>query len=978
MIKLLSTIWIFFFIISFSYSLKLTEVYFDWSDEYVWIYSQNWFSWDIILSWAKKSNIQTYINIKPKEEIIIWDDGIQNYFSWFTDFKTWLTLSISDAKAIDIDLMYSWDVVDNFYVPVDIVDQLNNQTTAFWKVFSWNNEIIKAVENPINMKDWYIWNPWYVEWISNNIQNNNKDCNLTTWTILNCFIKLDSKDKDIYNMSFTWNKSFTWVNWFIDNKFYKTWLSLSTSSWWYIKAVWNYKNYTCTWSFYISKEINNWNNVNNTNNWNIILNEIHAWNKDIWEYVELKSFWNFSWNLIFSWFLRWDNTFTLPIQTYSWWILVLAKSYSWFVYTWNVIKVSNLSLKDNWWKLVIEKSGQVLDTVVYQDTSSRYYSYTSGDVRYFKKTWLDSPWFNFFVTKYYKKDQSYDCDILYQSFKKWKLNLNSKVSDDTLCWDNYRQVWTYSWWTVTWTCNPPSITINNQNQQIFFNIFSWDKLLCKDTYNFFYNEDTQSNTTSQTNLNCSIQIQWKDTYFFSDELLNFISLVNDKEIQNSNTNYTCKYFLDDNLLSEKCNPSSKNISSWLHKLKLSISSNTWLTCQTTMDLNNPTLSKDYIVSSFTVDDFKDIMEKVKSKYSDTSLKNIIEPLSYLYNQENYIKSLNSTELKQLISNINNKYTSEYTLKNIFEPIKYLYEKELISDIDNCAKLNSYELSSLTKKVSEKYKTDSTLKRIYDPIRFLYEKENNNFTWNDDKSDFTWNLHIIKLLPNPLWKDTWKESIVLSWDIIPWITIWTKTKKYILSNYSLTWNNYLFTWSFGFTNKAKCINLYKKENIIDTVCYVNAQEWKYINNLIRPTDKVLFKQNYIILDNKIIENKPFIDLKNKIKKAVKIIEKRFKNIISKNNKLKRDNDKLYQQFIKRLIQYYKYKNKYTNIKKTFIEKNKKKYKTIIEKNKKIKILKNINTFLKSFIVYSKKYIPKEYYRQYLDKYKQAIQWKKIRF
>ena len=982
MFKCFLFIFTYFFIISFSYSLKITEVYFDWTDEYIWIYSQNAFSWNIILSWAKKSNIKTYINIKTNKEIIIWDDGIQNYFSWFKAFKTWLSLSIPDTKSINIDLIYSW-WKDNFFVSEDKVKKLNDKKTAFEKVFSWNKETIQAVKTSIHMKKNYIWNPWYVSWVSKNINNNsNNNCSLFTWEILNCFIKLNYKNNNTYNLSFTWNKTFTWIHWFVDNKFYKTWLSLSTS-WWYIKAVWNYKEYICTWSFYINKLSQDI----NQNNWKLIINEIHAWNDNFWEYVELKSIWDVSWNILFKGFTYWDNIFTLPIKSFSWELIVLAKTYSWFVYTWNILKVPQLSLADNWWKLVIQEAGQVLDTAVYEDKNSRYYAYISGGVRYFEKTWPASPWYKTFVTNYYKKHKIYDCNIIFQSFTNGKLNLSSKVLDDKLCNNNYNQIWTYSWWTITWTCNPYPIDIKSQNQQIQFKIFSWEKLLCEDNYNFFYNKKVikkqriiqiKSDISSWKNLNCSIKIQWKDNYFFAWEPLNFISVVNNKEIQNSNTNYYCNYFLNNELLSNKCNPSSKNISPWLYNLKLSISSNTWLTCQTVVDLNIPEFSKDYIVNHFTIADFKNLIEKLKSKYVDSSLKTIIEPLSYLYNQENYIANLNSDELNQLVQKITDKYETNYTLKKIFNPIKYLYEKEEINDIENCSKLNSDELNQLVQKIVDKYKTNYTLKNIFNPIKFLYEKENYKFIRDKEIFDFTWNLHIVKILPNPVWKDFWKEVVILSWNFLTWISIWIKEKNYSLSNYSLTWKNYLFTWNFWLTNKSKCINLYYKEKVIDSICYINAKKWQYIKNLIRTKDKVIFKDDYIIVNNQLIENIPFIKLKEKIKDAINIIKKKFKALIDKNKKIKKNKEKTYEQLVKRLIQYNEYKNKYSFIKKELEDKNRKKYHKLIEKDKEIDKLNNINAFLKNFIVYVKKYIPKDIYGQYLDKYKQTKLWKKVRF
>lgn len=841
--KFFLTILSMFFVVSFSYSLKITEVYFDWRDEYIWLYSQEWFSWYIELSWAKNSNIKIFVDIKENEEIIIWDDDIQDYFSWFVTFSTWLSLSIKDTQAIDIDLIYSGSVVDNFYVPKEKVDQFDDKTTSFHKIFSQNNEIIEEVKNPVNTTWNIVWNPWYVQYERQNIEDNENDWqdenqdylnndnqeksddNTIQTKVLSCAIKLDSKQDNIYNLSFTWNVVYTWINWFIDNQFYGTWLTLS-SSWWYIKAVWHYDNHTCTWSFYID-----------------------------------------------------DNT-----------------------------------------------------------------------------------------------EQTYNCNIIYQSFNDWKLDLDLKVSNEKLCWSDYKQVWNYSWSITTWTCNPYPMDVWRENQQIEFKIFSWENIVCKDTYNFFYQENNIETTIESTQnlntLNCSIKIQWKDNYFFANDNINFITLVNDKEIQNSNDNYTCTYTLNWEILSNKCNPHSKKLKPWLHNIKLSIISNTWLTCQTTLQLNMPELSKDYIINNFNISDFQDIMQSLKSKYVDSSLKKIIQPLDYLYSIENITSSLNSQKLKQFVEKIKNKYKSENTLKEIFSPIDYLYKKEEIDDINYCAKLNSDQLKELTKKVSDKYKNNNTLEKIYEPIKFLYKQEIKSFTWN---------LQIESILPNPMWKDSWKEVIIISWTFWTWkLSVWDEKMKYILSNYSLTWQNYLFTWTFWLTNKWKCLNLYYEDIKVDSICYINSQEWKYITSFIKPSDDIIFKKDYIIVNNKIIENKPFVKLRKNVESKIDTIKHMFEDLKKENTKLKKDKEKMYKQIVKRLLQYNDYKKKYKTTKKELEEKNKEKYYKLIDKNNEIDKLNNIRIFLRSFIVHVKEYIPEEVYRQYLDNYKKVMLWEKVRF
>jgi hypothetical protein len=75
------------------------------------------------------------------------------------------------------------------------------------------------------------------------------------------------------------------------------------------------------------------------------------------------------------------------------------------------------------------------------------------------------------------------------------------------------------------------------------------------------------------NLNCYIKIQSKTDAFLAKDSINFITVINNKEIQNSNANYSCSYSLSGQILSNKCNPESMHLSGGLHKIDLSVSAN---------------------------------------------------------------------------------------------------------------------------------------------------------------------------------------------------------------------------------------------------------------------------------------------------------------------------------------------------------------------------------------------------------------------
>jgi len=831
---------IIFFFFSYTFSLKLTEVYFDGTNEFIWIYNEtnNSFSGSVYISWAKSSNINLNLNIDLKKEIIVWDN-IDNMLSGVQAYETWLWLSISDTKDINIQLLNeNGQVIDTFYVSWTKVNNLNNKKTSFSKIYSGSKWIVENTKVFKNNNSNYKINPWYV-FINSTTSNskNNTGSNLRT-----CFLLLKEKKQNTFSFVYTWNFKTTDIDWYLNNKKIWTWqnMSISLQKWISnIKAVWKNWNNSCIsfYSIYLDSIDNN--------NWKLKISEVHSKNDKFPEYIELKAYGNVSWDYEFINLWRWNSSITFPIKLYSWNLLLISKSYSWLVYTWNILLYSKMSLLDNGEKIIIRQNGQDIDNIDYK-WNSAYFSSYSWTVRLFYKNSTPSPGYETYINKY----------------AKW------------------------------------------------------------------------------TNLNCYTKIQTKTTPFLSKDSINFITVVNGKEIQNSNTNFSCKYILSWQVLSNKCNPSSLKLNSGLLPIKLEVIDKNGQTCQNTYYLNLP-------------------KENIK-----TYTKNIE------INTTNCI-TLSSTKLNDLVKLINNKYKSKTTLRKIFDPIKYIYTNQKPS-IEKCLLLNSNELAELNYKISQKYKSSYTLNKIFSKVDFTKYKSS---------------LPKIKaILPYPTSWDN--EKIILYGHYMTGLSmqVWNKTVP--LSNYSLSGQYLVFTWNFHIPNKNSCIWLRFFNNIIDYKCFENVKKWQIVRNFtdsnrfLFKNIKLVFTWDKIVVKNKIIskqfKNTKYIKYKTKVKKSLKKIAKLYNKKVSFINKLKKQINKLIDINVNRTSKYVLTLVRYRQLKKDCLIKNSKKYKLLKEKNYYIKLLKNQISFLRSFIVSNKKNIDKNVYKDYLKKYKQVKKWQKIRY
>jgi len=128
-------------------------------------------------------------------------------------------------------------------------------------------------------------------------------------------------------------------------------------------------------------------------------------------------------------------------------------------------------------------------------------------------------------------------------------------------------------------------------------------------------------------------------------------------------------------------------------------------------------------------------------------------------------------------------------------------------------------------------------RCYNPNGSLSEEEL-ELSWQVSTS--LPDVKIQSIVPNPSWKDSWKEEITLLWspsenfqnmlDLSPDFSLlinW-KTKKKLV--WSLTPNQKItIKWSFSFPNSASCVSLLYKWEELDKFCYWKASDGVKFNS-----------------------------------------------------------------------------------------------------------------------------------------------------
>ncbi len=445
-----------FWFLAFSYAnLQISEVYFDWkTKEYVWIYnkSDKIFSGVLTLSGVKKSILKIETSILPLQEIIIGDDVN------FSGVKclTWQGLSISDTKALNIELYSGNNLEDTFKVEESQVKLADKNHWGFEKVFYSTWIEILTWTSPGKVKDYTL------------------KSKINTSFKLSCSIVL-SWDKLYYKSNFTPDEIIWDLSW---NIFTGKSLDLSLIK----KSVfvkWIFSGSSCQTLFLQNNNTKN-NFIYPLSNY-LYISEVYAKKDKYPEYIELTFIRSFSGNLSFLGLSRWSKKWSYSIIANTWDIWLISKEK--IIANHNIVYPS-ISLADNWEDIEIFSGSEINSIKVNYPAFKKPNSYYPK----FEKFSYPTPGSIF---------KNYDCKVVFQNFKDNKINLLANVSNKDICKSPYLPVW-YVWNKVyTWTCNPSYFKVYNNLTGIKFEILDKNKnVLCEDNFYFFIS--TKANISSNS------------------------------------------------------------------------------------------------------------------------------------------------------------------------------------------------------------------------------------------------------------------------------------------------------------------------------------------------------------------------------------------------------------------------------------------------------------------------------------------------
>ena len=146
--------------------LVISEVYIQWYNERIEIYntSDQQFSWSVAFSWAKSSPVNLANITIPANDVIIVGDTLDMIQDSSKIIQDWLWLSLTDTQAADITLFdSSGQMLDNVYIPIDIVETMVSQKASRHKIFiNPIQESITTSAYTTNIDEPYLANPWIV------------------------------------------------------------------------------------------------------------------------------------------------------------------------------------------------------------------------------------------------------------------------------------------------------------------------------------------------------------------------------------------------------------------------------------------------------------------------------------------------------------------------------------------------------------------------------------------------------------------------------------------------------------------------------------------------------------------------------------------------------------------------------------------------------------------------------------------------
>lgn len=862
-------------------NLKLTEVFYDGTDEWIEITNMGtWiFMWNLKINWASASPFEIdNISIQPDRSIIISDNN-----KHFADDSSVIikTISISDTSAINISLFYSWNLLDSLNIPKNFVNDINNQKTSFEKVISnWN--IVTTITNTgriYNLKSeyiswWYIANPWKVWQVDENITDISTDSSSTNIDLSWLILPINCND-------------------FASNPFQ--------------------------------------------------IVEIFAGDSQTSTYIELLGLQNFSGLVLFSgqW-LSWN--FYVNVDIIAWERILITKSLQGILDEQKNIENPSLELVNNWWWVEIYgQSGLILDIVYYINFGTAKSSYFDGlyssCARVLNKYDSYSPGFKETLLSYFPQWKTvYQDKIVYLWWWGWSCPTYSGNIDPPInTWSDVDidlDVQHYSQIEITYIdYNPEWSDIDNES--VVLQSLTTQDIQLKDYRLQVVGKSTKktikwdilSGLSSKTfvgnyqfpNTDSCINLLYKDiivdTYCYSDsaQLLSNVNTGQDwSEIFTGTQNFTWNFeikILDIDYDPDWSDTNNEKITLRLDgvlpvnlssfKLRINKDSKTskksipwilspWFSQTLIGNYQFPNSTNDWknVVVSLVMED-KYILDTYS--YNPNIPKNLPKPGTYkVYSVtdgdtikiQNWDKNIS---IRLLWVDAPESSKTRFGHIECFGPqakdyLKWLIDKkDIMLQYDESQIVDSYKRilwyvflawENINKQIIQNWYA-----REYTHNNNIYQYQSNfvsaqtfaqqNWLWLWSNSTCSWqrmsvwswinqvetwviltwdlNIQITSILPNPKWSDKWNEKITLIY--IPKISpnldqdldldqkiqdeyIDLSQKYYLLiwtRKKYLTWILYanqqtIFTGDFAFPNSASCVSIAKDNIILDTMCY----------------------------------------------------------------------------------------------------------------------------------------------------------------
>ncbi len=212
------------------WKIEFSEIWFAWKDEWILIKNKS-FTWSLLISWAKNDSI--VLPIYTTWNIILGDNETNTY--WHTWEYFWnLWLSLSDSIEWEIQLLWSWIVMDTLLATSDNLKDAKKNNLSLKKsdlseiavdqsisAFTWSLEIVEILAS---------WTNWeYVDIVA--LEN-------STWDITIEGLWYRDASKKVTVSLFSWERIRLSNQDNVGNgSMYIEWLSL-TDSWEDIRILW--------------------------------------------------------------------------------------------------------------------------------------------------------------------------------------------------------------------------------------------------------------------------------------------------------------------------------------------------------------------------------------------------------------------------------------------------------------------------------------------------------------------------------------------------------------------------------------------------------------------------------------------------------------------------------------------------------------------------------------------------------------------